>query len=252
MKLLLDGKQRSIYFRKDNIAYYKIKKKEYEVSKEVLKKNKKLIKGGSLNHTFNNTDLLANIEIKQINDKAWNTDTIIEVYTKLLYVFILCKIEFENTDDLFSKSLDTTAKSINTDIITKILRIVLGCTYDLDATNENIRIAHPISLIKDGYNNEDLKNTIETITYTAIAESIKTLNGFTSQYNDYKILDIQDIQYNAVTKNEQPQYYNLDFLKYIMINEGLFKTQEELNKEVQEQHQKQEQEQKKLRAKKKK
>lgn len=220
MKLLLDGKQRSIYFRKDNIAYYKIKKKEYEVSKEVLKKNKKLIKGGSLNHTFNNTDLLANIEIKQINDKAWNTDTIIEVYTKLLYVFILYKIELENNADLFSKSLDATAKSINTDIITKILRIVLGCTYDLDAKNQKIRIAHPISLIEEGYNKKDLKNTIEKITYTAIAKSINALKDFKSQYNDGKNLDIQ---YNAVTKNEKPLHYNLDFLKYIMINEGLFK-----------------------------
>ena len=215
MKLLLDGKQRSIYFRKDNTVYYKIKNKEYEVSKEVLKKNKKLIKGG-VKRFFGSDDLLKNIVIKQIDNKVWETSTIRNVYKSLLYVFILCKIEIETIGILHQKKdLSEYTKST----INNIIKIVLGKTYFIG--NKPIKILQPISLITEEnpsmYTETNFKQVINTITYKQITDTFSILDEFVSEQHP-------DTAFDKVT-NVDDNKYNLDFLKHIMIQEGLFKSE---------------------------
>jgi hypothetical protein len=105
MKLLLDGKQRSIYFQKDNTAYYKsggsktdithifkktgggLKKKYSNLLIEnedniLNKNNRKLILGGTLE-----IDPFADIVISNDNDQLF--------YKKIHQIFLLAKIQHD-------------------------------------------------------------------------------------------------------------------------------------------------------------
>ena len=119
MKLLLDGKPRNIYFRKDNTAYYKSNsnenditeyfKKTGELKKQyinllvendndvLLKKGKKMILGGvDLSQIFDPI-----IIENKIGDEDWDLETYKDVCTKLIYILILIKIQIELSDNRY-------------------------------------------------------------------------------------------------------------------------------------------------------
>jgi hypothetical protein len=143
MKLLIGGKPRNIYFRKDNTVYYKSNNNENDITKYFKKsgglkkqysnllvenkiKKRKTIIGGTLTFdTFSTIRVFADTN----PNTEWDNKTKIEVYTKLLQMFLLAKIRMDNHSTLFEtgQNLSDPAKIkfINA------LQIIAGI-YDVD------------------------------------------------------------------------------------------------------------------------
>tara|TARA_B110000483_G_scaffold234054_1_gene303617 strand:+ start:1209 stop:4604 length:3396 start_codon:yes stop_codon:yes gene_type:complete len=268
MKLLLNGKKRSIYFRKNNTAYYKSKGSEIDITNYFKKKGglkkqysnllveKKIIIGGDNTITFNSNEIFNSvISIKKSNlgddkssSKLWNTPTIKNIYRKLLYVFLICKINYNINKNLFKDSLSI--KPNITIKIKKIIRILNGDNIRIKSEKYNSSdflrhndvhtdaCGNYYILLKLNSNMIfDIKPQIDKYTidlpdtyYTNILEQVTF-----SQINNI-LLELDDFQLNtenASNYKDSLTYYdnanntNLDLLKYIMIKDGLFDTLDE-------------------------
>ena len=159
MKLLLDGKPRNIYFRKDNTVYYKNNgiennithyfkktgglKKTYsnllvENNKTITVqplKNRKIILGGA-GPTF------SEINISIPKGEFENIDKVIFMQGLLQFV-LLCKIESDNNDgDIKFLTNDINTANKNNFII--LLEIIFGCYMSVSTvsiSNNNIKIS---------------------------------------------------------------------------------------------------------------
>ena len=184
MKLLLDGKPRNIYFRKDNTAYYKSNsnenditeyfKKTGELKKQyinllvendndvLLKKGKKMILGGvDLSQIFDPI-----IIENKIGDEDWDLETYKDVCTKLIYILILIKIQIELSDNGYE--YDNSIEKYN-----KLIKIIikhffssttrLG-TFSISSEISNIGFDNFFNMLDiiENYNADDItKNNIK-------------------------------------------------------------------------------------------
>ena len=279
MKLLLNGKKRSIYFRKNNTAYYKSKgseidKTNYFKKKGGLKKQyvnllveKKLVGGVSKEITFNSNEIFTNpISINKSNignytssSKIWNTDTIKDIYQKLLYVFIICKLNYNINKKLFKDIFKYDNTPNATIKIKKIIRILNGDIFKLyvkDITSfkktrfstkkdqcgkEYIELNIDSSMAFNIDSQNRNKDTIDLaddyyitiinkVEFKDIAEKITSINLFELKGN----IDLSSYYKNPLTLKitSENESKNLDLLKIIMINERLFeKLDTELTKD---------------------
>ena len=263
MKLLLNGKKRNIYFRKNNTAYYKSKNNEIDITtffkkKGGLKKQyinllveneKKMIIGGSFSFPLDSSIIFpTNIKIKKSNKgqdsktiyKAWNTDTIRDIYKKLLYVLLICKIHYNSNNELFKDVFVPSKKSSNTIKIKVILQILFGNEFNMYISNLNsdyTRITSTQNIcgistmkikltddaifpINHNYSpNDDIyyATTIKNISFRNILDKITFINGFS--LNLYTSKHYKDVLKES---SDNSRGTNLDLLKIIMINEQLF------------------------------
>ena len=184
MKLLLDGKPRNIYFRKDNTAYYKSNgnenditeyfKKTGELKKQyinllvendndvLLKKGKKMILGGvDLSQIFDPI-----IIENKIGDEDWGLETYKDVCTKLIYILILIKIQIELSENRYE--YDNSIEKYN-----KLIKIIikhffssttrLG-TFSISSEISNIGFDNFFNMLDiiENYNADDItKNNIK-------------------------------------------------------------------------------------------
>ena len=146
MKLLINGKPRNIYFRKDKTVYYKNNrienditfyfKKSGELKKQysniLIEKNRKKITGGAKFNAFGDITIEADIN----PENEWDNKTIKEIYEKLLQIFMLAKIQMDNNTMLFDPNINTT-ESTKIKLI-KALQIIAGIYEPLDSTITNI------------------------------------------------------------------------------------------------------------------
>ena len=146
MKLLINGKPRNIYFRKDKTVYYKNNrienditfyfKKSGELKKQysniLIEKNRKKITGGANFNAFGDITIEADIN----PENEWDNKTIKEIYEKLLQIFMLAKIQMDNNTMLFDPNINTT-ESTKIKLI-KALQIIAGIYEPLDSIITNI------------------------------------------------------------------------------------------------------------------
>ena len=146
MKLLINGKPRNIYFRKDKTVYYKNNrienditfyfKKSGELKKQysniLIEKNRKKITGGAKFNAFGDITIEADIN----PENEWDNKTIKEIYEKLLQIFMLAKIQMDNNTMLFDPNINTT-ESTKIKLI-KALQIIAGIYEPLDSIITNI------------------------------------------------------------------------------------------------------------------
>ena len=146
MKLLINGKPRNIYFRKDKTVYYKNNrienditfyfKKSGELKKQysniLIEKNRKKITGGAKFNAFGDITIEADIN----PENEWGNKTIKEIYEKLLQIFMLAKIQMDNNTMLFDPNINTT-ESTKIKLI-KALQIIAGIYEPLDSIITNI------------------------------------------------------------------------------------------------------------------
>ena len=187
MKLLIGGKSRNIYFRKDNTAYYKSNNNENDITKyfkksgglkkqysNLLVEKRKTIIGGTLTFdTFSTIRVFADTN----PNTEWDNKTIIEVYTKLLQMFLLAKIRMDNHNTLFETgtylSDPAKIKFINA------LQIIAG-VYNNDTTIYIIDFQKPNNLKYDVLNEtrdfQDTLNDFTTIKKTILDNYNKTTN----------------------------------------------------------------------------
>ena len=267
MKLLLNGKKRSIYFRKNNTAYYKSKGSEIDITNYFKKKGglkkqysnllveKKLVGGVHREISFNSNEIFNNpIRIKKSNigdftssNKQWDIQTIRDIYKKMLYVFLICKINLKVNGELFKNDFKDRKKLNATIKIKKILSILNGNTFELyNIDGYNINRFSPVKynpcfkkfielkLTDDAifdYNPNKINiftiddnyyvTLLNYVTFKLINEKIKFINSF-----DFKIIPEIKFDYKYALRNDVSvsKNTNLDLLKIIMINEGLFDT----------------------------
>jgi hypothetical protein len=259
MKLLLDGKPRNIYFRKDNTAYYKNNgiennithyfkktgglKKQYsnllvENNKTITVqplKNRKIILGGA-GPTFSKIDIsIPKGEFEPI-DKV--------IFMKgLLQLVILCKIECDNNDgDIKFLTDDINTGNKNNFII--LLEIIFGCyinntTNSISTNNIKIRSHNEenvlcaigsssdsnssiIKLIKkyiDGKNPTELKKHINELFVDITYEKL----GKQIDIAQKQITDYNKINTDADKKafTEKPEFTNI--IKYMSLMTDLIK-----------------------------
>jgi|TARA_B110000114_G_C15089655_1_gene397889 hypothetical protein len=104
MRLLIGGKNRNIYFRKDNTVYYKNGGNEYDITNFFVKnKPKKMILGGTLFDIFDHITISVNTDI---NGPKWTFDETKEIYIKLLQLFLLAKTQCDNNGKIFKAGID--------------------------------------------------------------------------------------------------------------------------------------------------
>jgi hypothetical protein len=104
MRLLIGGKNRNIYFRKDNTVYYKNGGNEYDITNFFVKnKPKKMILGGTLFDIFDHITISVNTDI---NGPKWTFDETKEIYIKLLQLFLLAKTQCDNNGKIFKDDID--------------------------------------------------------------------------------------------------------------------------------------------------
>jgi hypothetical protein len=267
MKLLLNGKKRKIYFRKDNTPYYKSNGIENDITKYFkktggLKKkyinllienniNKKLIVGGEHTTSFESKLIFNPISIrKSLKNKdssasrMWDSDTIKDIYTKLLYIFLICKIHYTINGKLFSER-DTIYPN-KTKKIKTIIDIVNGNYFYILINDPKINVSTNFETIKSScgknlykfqikgdyifninvgeanYTKTDdvYENILTQVSIRDIIIKINLIQLFELTQNpntssNYKDAILQD---RKISKNT-----NLDILKVIMISQGLFK-----------------------------
>ena len=193
MKLLLNGKQRNIYFRKDNTAYYKKNgienditeyfkktgelKKTYsnllvksETVNNVKKKKKKIITGGAVI-----LDIFDPIKISFITGvECLDIMELSKLCEHLIYIVIIVKIQFDiNDDNPFNMDMDM-------DKLTKYLNLIIAIMKNLFESN--------ITLLGDTDKKiEDIKKTIEyikqnitTLRYDTIFRKIEDVKKLTN------------------------------------------------------------------------
>ena len=143
MKLLISGKSRNIYFRKDNTAYYKSNgnendithyfkkkgglKKQYSnllVENNKVLKNRKIIIGGAepIKTIFENIT----ITIPSIEGVTWEPLDKAKLYRSLLQLALLTKIECENNTGHIKFLNDDTEQRLNKLKFIRLLEIICG------------------------------------------------------------------------------------------------------------------------------
>ena len=245
MKLLIGGKSRNIYFRKDNTAYYKSNgnendithyfkkkgglKKQYSnllVENNKVLKNRKIIIGGasSIIPIFNNIT----IELEADAGKTeWTDEQNLLVYRGLVQLCLLTKIECDNNNGNVKMLTDPDMPHVNKDRFIILLEIIFGCYGDnmdlnmkLQDSNEvDIRdivtfdCSHLFKEIKENYkdSNVTIKILFNTISYNVIAEILNMI--FTAINSDNAKFDK-----NLLSK--------LSKLKVLMTNAGFLENPE--------------------------
>tara|TARA_B110000027_G_C16122413_1_gene304095 strand:+ start:5895 stop:9332 length:3438 start_codon:yes stop_codon:yes gene_type:complete len=267
MKLLLDGKKRKIYFRKDNTSYYKSNGIENDITKYFkktggLKKkyidllienniNKKLIVGGKHTTTFQSKLIFKPISIRKslkgknsTASRMWDSDTIKDIYKKLLYIFLICKIHYKLKGKLFSEEdsiYPNRTKKIKTiiDILNgNYFYIVINDAKLIESTfYERIKSIcgknRYLFQIKKDYvfgksvteanymlNDAVYEKILEEVNFLDIITKINLMDSFNlneepNPSSNYKEAILQDRNISNKT--------NLDILKVIMISKDLFK-----------------------------
>jgi hypothetical protein len=172
MKLLIGGKSRNIYFRKDNTVYYKSNNNENDITKyfkksgglkkqysNLLVEKRKTIIGGTL--TFDKFSTIRVFADTNPNTE-WDNKTIIEVYTKLLQMFLLAKIRMDNHNTLFET--DTYLSDPAKIKFINALQIIAG-VYNNDTTIYSIDFQTPNNLKYDVMNEtQDFQDTLNAFT----------------------------------------------------------------------------------------
>ena len=205
MKLLLDGKPRNIYFRKDNTAYFKKNgienditdyfkksgglKKQYnnlliKTTTNVASK-KKMILGGEADFNIPNVFDAIIIENKT-GKKCWDIETLKDVCEKLIYIFLLAKIHFNvNRGELFIKEYTEHHK-----IYIKLLDIIVIHIFNKKSI-ENL--LNGIVLLNSNDKNDeeyylrslsDLNETFTSINYDDILNKLDQVKKLTSKYTE--------------------------------------------------------------------
>jgi hypothetical protein len=283
MKLLLNGKKRNIYFRKNNTAYYKSKGNEIDITSFFKKKGglkKQYInllvekkQGGGVddddddNPTIISFDsekifskairiITSNLGTTKTSSKMWNTETIKATYKKLIYICLMCKIQYNINKTLFKQkyldnlkpnitlkiktilsilnndkfkiyidnpdSFNTTRFKINTDTCgQKYIEVSINQEYTLNPNGNIVRLNDNILKIENNHY-EIFINELEFGTINDLLVKIDNFNLDSELNNNYmKALEVNNAKES-----------DLDLLKIIMINEGLFKELDiELTKE---------------------
>tara|TARA_B110000483_G_scaffold87400_1_gene107854 strand:- start:244 stop:3714 length:3471 start_codon:yes stop_codon:yes gene_type:complete len=273
MKLLLDGKKRKIYFRKDNTSYYKSNGIENDITKYFkktggLKKkyidllienniNKKLIVGGKHTTTFQSKLIFKPISIRKslkgknsTASRMWDSDTIRDIYKKLLYIFLICKIQYTLKGKLFSeedsiypnrtKKIKTIidilngnyfyivindAKLIESTFYERIKSICGKHRYLFQIKKDNVLDKDYVfgkSVTEANYmlNDAVYEKILEEVNFRDIITKINLMDSFNlneepNPSSNYKEAILQDRNISNKT--------NLDILKVIMISKDLFK-----------------------------
>ena len=273
MKLLLDGKKRKIYFRKDNTSYYKSNGIENDITKYFkktggLKKkyidllienniNKKLIVGGKHTTTFQSKLIFKPISIRKslkgknsTASRMWDSDTIKDIYKKLLYIFLICKIHYTLKGKLFSeedsiypnrtKKIKTIidilngnyfyivindAKLIESTFYERIKSICGKHRYLFQIKKDNVLDKDYVfgkSVTEANYmlNDAVYEKILEEVNFLDIITKINLMDSFNlneepNPSSNYKEAILQDRNISNKT--------NLDILKVIMISKDLFK-----------------------------
>jgi hypothetical protein len=223
MKLLLDGKPRNIYFRKDNTAYFTMNGIENDIT-DYFKKSgglkkqysnllikKKLILGGVTD--FNISNVFDNIIIENTTGKkCWNIKTLKDVCKKLIYIFLLAKIHFNaNGVELFIKEYTEYHK-----IYINLLDIIVQYIFDKESINIVLNV---IALYNDSTDStqkneylqsvEVLKRVFTSIDYTIILKKLKEVENYKSKYTEDDDCDEKSEGFYVV--------------KHHMITKGIFK-----------------------------
>jgi hypothetical protein len=205
MKLLIGGKLRNVYFRKNDTAYYKSNGNQYDINKMLFKKT--IILGG--NSTF---DTFSEISIKtDINlENKWNFTKKIEVYKKLLQMFLLSKIHCDNNDGRLFK--EGTPFHIKENFI-KIIKLITGTLE-----KENLE-----SLISIGpLVNKDDKTTIAYFKQITADDKKSIKTAFDTI--PYNLIGIKQQLANEIVESNENKGI-LDNMKKLMIINGLFNSQ---------------------------
>ena len=239
MKLLLDGKPRNIYFRKDNTAYYKNNGIENNITEYFKKtgelkktysnllvennktisvqplKNRKIILGGAI-------PKFSNIDITILAGEFENIDKI-HFIKGLLQLVILCKIECDNNDGNITFLTETNKpnqENKNNFII--LLEIIFGCyvsTTGIISTNNIIGFDKESKLSYIGYSDNNIeyfgkiKETLKKNDIDKLKLAIKEL-FINIKYEDLcKQIDIAQKQinvYNNITREELKKDYTFE------------------------------------------
>jgi hypothetical protein len=220
MKLLINGKPRNIYFRKDKTVYYKNNrienditfyfKKSGELKKQysnlLIEKNRKKITGGANFNAFGDITIEADIN----PENEWDNKTIKEIYEKLLQIFMLAKIQMDNNTMLFDPNINTT-ESTKIKLI-KALQIIAGIYEPLDSIIDNIipqtnnlsntEIINNITNVKKQVFNDDLQLNLDH--YFIELNRLET-------YNDNEISALFT-QANKIKYDTNPIKLNMDII----------------------------------------
>ena len=208
MKLLLNGKQRNIYFRKDNTAYYKKNgienditeyfkktgelKKTYsnllvksETVNNVKKKKKKIITGGGVI-----LDIFDPIKISFITGaECLDIMELRKLCEHLIYIVIIVKIQFDINDN---NPFNTTNHNID-----KYLNLIIAIMNNLlISSNDNLS-----PILFEGDNIEKIKNIKNIITnyeYGEIFRIIKTIDKMQPINADTQCTEKKDFFYGII------------------------------------------------------
>tara|TARA_B110000027_G_C16122413_1_gene304094 strand:+ start:4415 stop:5560 length:1146 start_codon:yes stop_codon:yes gene_type:complete len=240
MKLLLDGKPRNIYFRKDNTAYFKKNgienditdyfKKSGGLKKQytnlLIKTNtnvavkKKMILGGESD--FSIPIVFDPIEIEnKTGKKCWDIETLKTVCTKLIYIFLLAKIHFNaNGGELFIKGYTEYHK-----IYINLLDIIVQYIFNKKSINTEL---NGIALLNDSTDSNDKSAYLESVKvlttaftnigYEDILRKLKEVETYESKYTEEDDCDEKSEGFYVV--------------KHHMITEGIFKPMEKDSSEI--------------------
>ena len=240
MKLLLDGKPRNIYFRKDNTAYFKKNgienditdyfKKSGGLKKQytnlLIKTNtnvavkKKMILGGESD--FSIPIVFDPIEIEnKTGKKCWDIETLKTVCTKLIYIFLLAKIHFNaNGGELFITGYTEYHK-----IYINLLDIIVQYIFNKESINTKL---NGIALLNDSTDSNDKSAYLESVKvlttaftnigYEDILRKLKEVETYESKYTEEDDCDEKSEGFYVV--------------KHHMITEGIFKPMEKDSSEL--------------------
>ena len=203
MKLLINGKPKNIYF-KDDTVYYKSNgiennitnyfKKNGELKKQysnLLIENKKKIIGGNVSfNTFSTIRVMADTD----PNTKWDNKTKIDVYEKLLQMFLLSKIRMDNHPTLF----DPLANLSDIDK-KKFINALLIISGIYKPTNNNILTN--INFQKINEINEDEIDEAKKH-YTDAKEKILT------DYKPGSIIDTKDLNESFAKLNKINSFHN--------------------------------------------
>ena len=231
MKLLLDGKPRNIYFRKDNTAYFKKNgienditdyfKKSGGLKKQytnlLIKTNtnvavkKKMILGGESD--FSIPIVFDPIEIEnKTGKKCWDIETLKTVCTKLIYIFLLAKIHFNaNGGELFIKEYTEYHK-----IYINLLDIIVQHIFNKVSINTELNVIALLNDSTDSIDKSDYLKSVKVLTtaftnigYEDILGKLEEVENYESKYTEEDDCD---------EKSE-----GLYVVKHHMITQGIFK-----------------------------
>tara|TARA_B110000093_G_C12963257_1_gene408316 strand:+ start:654 stop:1553 length:900 start_codon:yes stop_codon:yes gene_type:complete len=247
MKLLIGGKSRNIYFRKDNTAYYKSNgnendithyfkktgglKKQYSnllVENNKVLKNRKIIIGGasSIIPIFNNIT----IELEADAGKTeWTDEQNLLVYRGLVQLCLLTKIECDNNNGNVKMLTDPDMPIVNKDRFIILLEIIFGCYGDNMDLNMKLQPINGTDVFLQAIAKRDF-----SILFTEIKENYKDSNEKIKElFNNISydvIAVILTMIFNAIN-SDNPKLVknlvsNLSKLKELMTNAGFLENPE--------------------------